>query len=129
LAVIAGVVFAIPILLILGMGLLALTASWGDRAFPDALTWLNLTRVTVTAPRPLLITLIVSAITILVALALGTLASYQFQRRPQRGDAALQFSLNMPMVLPGIALGIGMIAAYNAPPLALHPSPFLLILS
>lgn len=129
LALISGCVFAVPILLILSMLLLALTASWGDNPFPDALTLLNLTRVTVSAPRPLLVTLIGSAITIVAALLLGSTAAYMFRRQSGKGDQILEFGLNMPMVLPGIALGIGMIAAFNSPPMALHPSAFLLVLA
>jgi len=129
LALVSGTIFTVPILLILSMLLLALTASWGDSPFPDALTLLNLSRVTLSAPRPLLITLIASALTILVALVMGSLAAYLLRRQPGRGDRLLEFGLNMPMVLPGIALGIGMIAAFNAPPLAFHPSAFLLVLA
>ncbi len=129
LALVSGGIFTVPILLILSMLLLALTASWGDSPFPDALTLLNLSRVTVTSPRPLVITLIASILTILVSLALGSLAAYLLRRQPGKGDSLLEFGLNMPMVLPGIALGIGMIAAFNAPPLAFHPSAFLLILA
>ncbi len=125
----AAVVFALPLLLIASMFLLALAASWGARPFPDALTTANLLRVTVAAPGPLLVTAVAAVLTIGCSLLLGTLAAHFFKRLPGRGNTLLEFGLSFPLVLPGIALGIGLIAAYNAPPLALHPSAFLLILS
>lgn len=129
LALVTGLIFAVPVLLILAMLLLALTASWGDQALPDAITLLNLSRVTIASPRPLVITLVGSVLTIVVSLALGAMGAYLFRRLPAKGDGLLEFTLNLPMVLPGIALGIGMIAAFNAPPMAFHPSAFLLLLS
>lgn len=129
LALTAALLFSLPLILIASMFLLALSASWGDRPFPDALTVANLLRVTVASPRPLLVTAVAAALTVGCTLLVGTLAAHLFKRLPGPGNPLLEFGLSFPLVLPGIALGIGLIAAYNTPPLALHPSAFLLILS
>lgn len=74
-------------------------------------------------------TLIFSLAAVAAIVAAGTLIGYLITRRPSRATAALDGILNIPYVVPGVVMGIGFVAAFNTPPLALTGTGMIIVLA
>ncbi|HLJ21625.1 MAG TPA: iron ABC transporter permease, partial [Stellaceae bacterium] len=117
----------IYLLIVLVLPLLALAYSSFQRFSstefrPDLLTWTNYARVlsdrlTITSIANSLVLATVSAS---LCLTLGLVMSYMIHRTHLRGRGAINLLAMLPIGIPGIVLGTGILAAYISPPLVLY---------
>ncbi len=74
-------------------------------------------------------TLLFSVASVAGIVVVGTLIGYLITRRPSRTTAVLDGALMIPYVVPGVVMGIGFVAAFNAPPLALTGTGLIIVLA
>ena len=73
--------------------------------------------------------LVFSSISIVVMVFLGMLAAYAIVRRRSKMTALMDLLLMFPYVIPGAVLGIGLVVAFNRPPIVLVATPMIMLIS
>lgn len=74
-------------------------------------------------------TFVYSGIAIVIIIILGMLLSYIVVKRRSRLTGLLDILVMFPYVIPGAILGIGLLIAFNKPPLLLTGTPLILIVA
>ena len=86
-------------------------------------------KVVSTVSAPIWNTLIFSSIAVVAIVITGTLIGYLISRRPNIATGALDATLMIPYVVPGIVMGIAFITRFNDPPLALTGTGLIIIMA
>ena len=89
----------------------------------------NYREVLATVPRAIGNSFVLSGLSTLVDVALGTLIAYLVVRRRSVATAALDSAVMVPYAIPGTVIGVAYIVAFNAPPLVLTGTALILILA
>ncbi len=74
-------------------------------------------------------TLLFSTAAVACIVVAGTLIGYLITRRRSRATAILDGVLMVPYVVPGVVMGIGFVAAFNAPPVAITGTGLVIVLA
>ena len=77
---------------------------------------------------PIINTLVFSAVSVTLIVAVGTMIGYLLARRPGTGASLLDGALMVPYIVPGIVMGIAYITRFNTPPIALTGGTLVIIL-
>ena len=77
---------------------------------------------------PIINTLVFSAVSVTLIVAVGTMIGYLLARRPGTGASLLDGALMVPYIVPGIVMGIAYITRFNTPPIALTGGALIIIL-
>ena len=77
---------------------------------------------------PIINTLVFSAVSVTLIVAVGTMIGYLLARRPGTGASLLDGALMVPYIVPGIVMGIAYITRFNTPPIALTGGALVIIL-
>ena len=80
-------------------------------------------------PRAVVNTFALTALAVLLDVALGILLAYLLARRPSRSHAVLDAGLMLAYAIPGTVVGVGLIVVYNRPPLVLTGTWVILLVS
>lgn len=80
-------------------------------------------------PRAIFNTLALTAVAVVLDVALGMLIAYVLARRPSRAHALLDALVMLAYAIPGTVVGVGLIIVYNRPPLVLTGTAVILVLS
>jgi iron(III) transport system permease protein len=80
-------------------------------------------------PRAIVNTFALTALAVLLDVALGTLVAYCLARRPSRAHAVLDALVMLAYAVPGTVVGVGLIIVYNHPPLILTGTWAILLVS
>lgn len=126
LTVYTSIVVALPTLVLLSVMVQSFAGSWSGRLLPDSWTLGHYDRVFSRNMDNLWNSLVLAGGALAVALIACIFIAY-FVQRDRAG--ALDFVATVPLVIPGIALGIALIQTFNSAPLALTGTAFLLIVA
>lgn len=113
LAIAAGLVIVVSVLPLVTVIVGAFTRArgpvmrWGDW------TTANLERVFLTAPDPLVNTLIYAGIATLISLFFSTLIGFLIVKKKNRLTPAIDYLASLPLALSGTVLGIGLVMSFN----------------
>jgi iron(III) transport system permease protein len=80
-------------------------------------------------PRAVVNTFALTALAVLLDVALGVLVAYCLARRPSRPHAVLDALVMLAYAIPGTVVGVGLIVVYNHPPLILTGTWMILLVS
>lgn len=99
----------------LGVALAAFSRGWALTVLPTAYTLEHFTRVIVETPRYITNTFLYCGLAVLLCILVGIPIAWVLARTRARGREALDSLVTLVLALPGTALGIGFIRAFNNP--------------
>lgn len=97
--------------------------------FQPGLSLQSYEKVVSTVSDPIWNTLLFSTVAVVAIVITGTLIGYLISRRPNIATGALDATLMIPYVVPGIVMGIAFITRFNDPPLALTGTGLIIIMA
>jgi iron(III) transport system permease protein len=110
----------------------SLSRSWAQGVSWSAMTFDNFALILLqhdTPRRAIVNTILYSVAAACAATVLGFTTAYLTNRNLIKGGAILATMVMTPLVIPGIVLAIGFVAAYTRPPLLLYGTAWILILA
>lgn len=119
-------ILAIPLLAIYTTAMQSLATTWGSRLLPEGFTLDNYAQVFERSAGAVLNTFLLGGAALAVSLLLAAVIPYLVVRR---GRVFLDYLGFLPLALPGTALAIAMILAFNTPPLQLTGTALLLVMA
>ncbi len=125
-AVLSIPIFGLPVMMV---GAASIAGQWND-VLPSHLTLHHLTdAVRSNAGDELLTSLVTGLIASAVALGLGTWAALAV--RNLRGRAARMASVVflLPIAVPSVSVGLGLLVAFSRPPLLLNGTPYIVLIA
>src|SRR5699024_4613065 len=120
------VVAGIPTVIIASVAIQSFAKRWKGSLIPEEWTLRHYSLVLGPGIDNITNTLILSFGALLLTIVLGTFITYLVQRRNAR---SLDFISTLPVIVPGVALGIALILSFNSGPLALSGTATLLVIA
>jgi len=105
----------------LGVGLASFARRWSMSPLPDAWTWVHYEKVLLYAPGYIINTFKFCILAILMCILIGVPVSWILARTQLRTRGILDILVMLVLALPGTALGIAYIRAFNSPILIATP--------
>lgn len=102
---------------------------WPGTMLPVSYTWAHYERVAAQLVQPIVNSLILSGVATAVCVVFGTLTAYASARGKMRARWALDATIMLPFVLPGLVIGVAYLTAFNSGPLILTGTALILILA
>ncbi|MDR6224867.1 ABC transporter permease [Desmospora profundinema] len=121
-----SVVLAVPLLAVGSIFLSSVATTWGHHALPNGYTLRHYATIFHSSTSNIVNSLVLASGALVLSVIIATFISYFVIRR---GSAKLDFLSSMPLVVPGIALGIALIQTFNTAPLHLTGTALLLIIA
>ncbi len=109
--------------------LAAFSERWAGTPWPTKLSFVNFERVFIHALGPLQNSIFLSLAATLLAVVLGTLIAYIAVKKKFKGRWLIDVTVMLPFVLPGIVVGVAILAAFVKPPLYLAGTAYILIVA
>lgn len=124
-------VFSIIVILVPALGTLSIlvqsfATTWGNKILPDGFTLDNYTNIMSSSSENMINSLILATGALLLSVIIVTPLSYFIVRQ---NSGKLDFMSSIPLVVPGIAIGIALTVTFNTPPLQLTGTAFILIIA
>ncbi|OYD07811.1 ABC transporter permease [Paludifilum halophilum] len=119
-------VMMVPILAVGSIFLSSIATTWGYQALPNGYTLDHYVTIFSRSSQNILNSLILASGALILSVVIATFVSYFVIRR---GSSGLDFFSSIPLVIPGIALGIALIQTFNTPPLQLTGTAAILIIA
>ncbi|MFD1407267.1 ABC transporter permease [Kroppenstedtia eburnea] len=119
-------VLLVPLLAVGSIFLSSIATTWGHHALPDGYTLKHYTALFSTSSGNILNSLILAMGALLLSVVIAVFVSWFVVRR---GSVSLDWLSSIPLVVPGIALGIALIQTFNTPPLRLTGTGILLVIA
>jgi iron(III) transport system permease protein len=129
LALAAGLVVMISLLPLFTVIAGAFTRARGPVMRWGEWTTLNMERVFLNAPDPIINTLIFAGIATTVSVVVSTLASYLIVKKRTMLTPALDYIASLPLALSGTVLGIGLVMSFNTGWLTLTGTALIIIIA
>jgi iron(III) transport system permease protein len=126
---VAGLVVLISLLPLVSVVIGAFTAARGPVMRWGQWTTANVERVFITAPTPLINTLMFAACATVIAIVLSALIGYLIVKKRNAMTPLLDYLTALPLALSGTALGIGLIHAFNGGWLPLTGTAAIIVLA
>ena len=126
LTVYSFLVVLIPLLGIGSIFLSSLATTWGRHALPDGYTLSHYLTIFSTSHKNIVNSLVLAGGALILSVVIATFVSYFVVRR---NSAGLDFISSIPLIVPGISLGIALIQTFNTAPLKLTGTALLLIVA
>ncbi|WP_019122583.1 ABC transporter permease [Brevibacillus massiliensis] len=126
LTIYSGLVVLVPLLAAGSVFLSSIATTWGHHALPDGYTLAHYKTIFSTSYQNIVNSMILAAGALVLSVVVATFVSYFVVRR---GSSGLDFVSSIPLIVPGIALGIAMIQTFNTAPLQLTGTALLLIIA
>jgi iron(III) transport system permease protein len=126
LGVYTSVVLLVPLLAMGSVFLSSIATTWGYHALPDGYTLEHYIFIFSTSSKNIINSLILGGGALALSVVIATFVSYFVVRR---GSGSLDFLSSIPLVVPGIALGIALIQTFNTAPLHLTGTAIILIIA
>lgn len=120
------VVLLIPLLAMGSVVLQSFATTWGHGPLPDGFTLKHYQQIFSTSSKSIMNSLMLGAGALVLSVIIAVFISYFVVRR---NAAKLDFMASIPLVVPGIALGIALIQTFNTAPLQLTGTAFILIVA
>ncbi len=125
LAAYTALIALVPALALLSVLLNSFATTWGADLLPRGYTLDNYRLALSRSGDSVLASLILAGSTLVLSLFVAVFVSYFVIRR---NSSALDFLSTIPLVIPGIAIGIALIQSFNLAPLALTGTATLLVI-
>lgn len=125
----AGLVVAISLLPLVTIALGAFTKSRGPVMQWGEWTVENLVRVFVTAPGPLVNSLLYAGVATVISIAFSAVVSYLVVKKPNVLTAWVDYISAIPLALSGTVLGVGLLAAFHGGWLPLTGTSIIIVLA
>lgn len=125
----AGIVVAISLLPLLTIAVGAFTVSRGPVMRWGEWTLDNMARVFITAPGPLVNSILYAGIATFISVAFSTLVSYLVVKKPNLITPWIDYIAAIPLALSGTVLGVGLLASFNSGFLALTGTSTIIVLA
>ena len=122
-------VIFISVLPQLVIALASVADRWPGTMLPTSYTWGHYERVSAQLVQPIINSLILSGIATVVCVVFGTLTAYASARGKMRARWALDATIMLPFVLPGLVIGVAYLTAFNSGPLILTGTALILVLA
>ncbi|WP_421617574.1 ABC transporter permease [Brevibacillus sp. TJ4] len=119
-------IMLIPTLAVGSVFLSSIATTWGHHALPDGYTLDHYKTIFGTSGKNIVNSMVLAGGTLVLSVVISTFVSYFVVRR---GSGGLDFVSSIPLIVPGIALGIALIQTFNTAPLHLTGTALLLIIA
>lgn len=126
LLVYSALVLALPLMAVYTTALQSFATSWGARMIPEGFTLDNYRYVWERSTGAIVNSFLLGGAALAVSVVLSAVIPYLVVRR---GRNYLDYLGFLPLALPGTALAIALILAFNTPPLQITGTAFLLIMA
>ncbi|KYG33877.1 ABC transporter permease [Alkalihalobacillus trypoxylicola] len=126
LAIYTGIIVLIPLLAVLSVGLQSFATTWGADLLPRGFTLDHYKTIFNRSTSNIMNSIILAIGALLLSVIVSTLVSYFVVRQ---NAVKLDFVSSIPLIVPGIALGIAYIQTFNTAPLQLTGTATLLIIA
>ncbi|WP_134682599.1 ABC transporter permease [Brevibacillus migulae] len=121
-----ALVMLVPLLAVGSVFLSSVATTWGHHALPDGYTLDHYKTIFSTSGKNIMNSMLLAGGTLVISVIISTFVSYFVVRR---GASGLDFVSSIPLIVPGIALGIALIQTFNTAPLHLTGTALLLIIA
>ena len=101
---------------------------WPGTLWPLEYGWDNYTYVFSRLVQPLQNSLVLASIATIACIVFGTLTGYVSERKKFAGKWALDLTIMLPFILPGIVTGVALLVTYNSGPVVLTGTAFILVI-
>lgn len=101
---------------------------WPGTLWPTKMGFGNYVYVFSRMIEPLQNSLILAAIATVACVIFGTLTGYVAERKTFAGKWALDLTIMLPFILPGIVTGVALLVTYNSGPIALTGTAFIIVI-
>jgi iron(III) transport system permease protein len=122
-------VIAIAVLPQVVIALASLAERWPGTMLPVSYTLEHYRRVGAQLTAPIVNSLILAGAATALCVAFGTLTAYASARGRLRARWALDATIMLPFVLPGLVIGVAYLTAFNSGPLVLTGTALILVLA
>lgn len=122
-------VLAVAMLPQLLVVLLSFVERWPGTLWPVQYGISNYLAVWKDIREPVFNSLLLAGIATLVCVLFGTATGYTAERRRLPGKWALDLTIALPFILPGIVTGVALLTVYNSGPLVLSGTAFILVIA
>jgi iron(III) transport system permease protein len=123
------VVIVVAILPQLVIGLASFAARWPGTMLPESYTLDHYRAVWSQLTRPIANSLILAGAATALCIAFGTATAYASARDRLRARWALDVTIMLPFVLPGLVVGVAYLTAFNSGPLVLTGTALIIVLA
>ncbi|NJP37989.1 ABC transporter permease [Alkalicoccus luteus] len=120
------IVLVLPMLAIFSVMIQSFATTWGTGLLPRGFTMDHYTTVFTRSGDNIMNSLLLAGGALIISVIVATLVSYFVVRE---NTSKLDFMSSIPLIVPGIALGIAYIQTFNTAPLQLTGTAFLLIVA
>ncbi|MGH8802940.1 MAG: ABC transporter permease subunit [Casimicrobiaceae bacterium] len=119
-------VFGLPLVVV---GAASVAGQWND-VFPSHLTLRHLHEAIVgSAGVELLTSLVTGVIASVIALVIGTWAALAVRMLRRRGARVLATLFVLPIAVPSVSVGLGLLVAFSRPPFLLNGTPSIVLIA
>jgi iron(III) transport system permease protein len=101
---------------------------WPGTLWPTQYGWGNYQYVFSRVVEPLQNSLILAAVATVACVIFGTLTGYVAERKKFVGKWALDLTIMLPFILPGIVTGVALLVTYNSGPVALTGTAAIIVI-
>nr|WP_248306214.1 iron ABC transporter permease [Devosia oryzisoli] len=101
---------------------------WPGTLWPTQYGWGNYQYVFSRVVEPLQNSLILAAVATVACVIFGTLTGYVAERKTFFGKWALDLTIMLPFILPGIVTGVALLVTYNSGPIALTGTALIIVI-
>ena len=111
------------------IALASVAGRWPGTMLPTSYTLDHYQRVGAQLVQPIINSLILAGVATAVCVVFGTLTAYASARGKMRARWALDATIMLPFVLPGLVIGVAYLTAFNSGPLILTGTALILVLA
>ncbi|MBF9235719.1 ABC transporter permease [Microvirga alba] len=101
---------------------------WPGTVWPTRFGWGNYVYIFSRIVEPMQNSLILAAIATLACVVFGTLTGYVAERKSFAGKWALDLTIMLPFILPGIVTGVALLVTFNSGPIALSGTALIMVI-
>lgn len=109
--------------------LLSFVEKWPGTLWPLAYGFSNYSIAIGYLKQPVLNSLLLAGIATLACIVFGTATGYAAERKQLPAKWALDLTIALPFILPGIMTGVALLTVYNSGPIVLSGTAFILIIA
>ena len=101
---------------------------WPGTLWPTQFGWGNYHYIFSRIVEPMQNSLLLAAIATIACVVFGTLTGYVAERKTFAGKWALDLTIMLPFILPGIVTGVALLVTYNSGPIALTGTAAIIVI-
>ncbi|WP_232699468.1 ABC transporter permease [Brevibacillus daliensis] len=126
LSIYSFLIVLVPLLAVGSIFLSSIATTWGMHALPDGYTLKHYALIFSSSSKNIINSMILAIGSLVLSVVIAIFVSYFVVRR---NSGALDFISSIPLIVPGIALGIALIQTFNTAPIQLTGTATILIIA